>query len=85
MNNIINDNKATNNHYRPSTKLGEGNVFTSVCLFTGGYPWFQVLSRVGMPGPTSLPGVGGYVQGMGMCRRRVLAPRHGRRERVSRG
>ena len=30
-----------NDNYRPPTKLGEGNVFTGVCLFTGGgYPWY---------------------------------------------
>ena len=37
----------TNNHYRPPTKLWEGNVVTDVCLFTG---------KVGITGCRSLPG-----------------------------
>ena len=28
-----------------STKLWEGNVFIGVCLSTGWYPWYPVLSR----------------------------------------
>ena len=36
--------------YRPQTNFGQGNVFTGVCLFTGG-----------MPGPRSLLG-DGYVK-----------------------
>ena len=39
--------------YRPSMKLWEGNVFTGLCLFTGG-----------ISGSMSLPG--GYVHRMGM-------------------
>ena len=33
-------------HYPLQWKLQEGNVFTGVCLSTGGlgYPWYQVLS-----------------------------------------
>ena len=32
-------------YYRPPTKLGEGDVFTGMCLSRGGgYPWSQVLS-----------------------------------------
>ena len=30
--------------YRKATKLGKGNVFTGVYLFTGGYDWSQVPS-----------------------------------------
>ena len=40
------------------TNLGEGNIFTGVCHSVQG---------VGMPGPKSLPGVGGYA-----CPRNVL-------------
>ena len=56
--------------------LGEGNVFTGVCLFIrDGYPWYQIPSGVGMSGPFwggewvclgwVCPG-GGYVKGMCM-------------------
>ena len=50
-------------YYRPPTKLGEGNVFTGVCLFTWGrYVWYQV------------PSGGGWVceSGLGMCGGDVL-------------
>ena len=54
-----------NRHYRPQTKLQEVNVFTGVCLFTGGVvgifgPMFFL--GVGISGTRSFPG-GGYVQG----------------------
>ena len=57
--------------YPPPTKLREGNVFTSVCLSTGGeYLWSHVLSRrMGFSGPGFLAGGwSGYVQGLSMSR-----------------
>ena len=58
--------------------MREGNVFTSVCLFIGGgclslvpgnfRRWVimlgpRSLQGMGMPGPRSLPRVGGYTRG----------------------
>ena len=39
---------AENNNYRPQTKLGEGTVFTHVCLFTGSL-WMGGSLSVGSP------------------------------------
>ena len=72
--------------YHPEQKLGEGNVFIGVCLFTGGeYPDTRSLRVMGMPGPRSLVGVryvqgvdmsGGYVQrGGGISREGLVCPR----------
>ena len=52
-------------YYNPPMKLREGNVFTSVCLFTGGGSVcgpgpLQGMDGVGMPGPRVLSKVGGY-------------------------
>ena len=47
--------------------LGEGNVFTGVCLsIRGGYPWYQIPSGVGMSGP--FWGGGMSMSGVGMSR-----------------
>ena len=62
-------------HYYRPPKLGEGNVFTGVCLFTEGgwvslvpgpfwgYPWYKVHSMEGLC-PEGMY-EGGYVQGGG--------------------
>ena len=56
--------------YRPQKKLLGGNVFTCVCLFTGGwYPWSHVLSRVWV---SLVSGAAGYCPG---CEYSPL-PRH---------
>ena len=50
--------------YRPPTKMCEGNVFTSLCLFTRGcMPGLKppFLREGGMPGLGSLLGVGVYL------------------------
>ena len=58
-------------HYRPPTKLQEGNVFTDICLSTGGISGpmsFQGCGWVDISSPMSLLGVcpgGGYVLGGG--------------------
>ena len=69
----------SSSHYRPPTKLGEGNVFRGISLFKGGmgitrlrslprvgsgYPWYQVTSGVGISRRWIYP-EGGYVWGMG--------------------
>ena len=47
--------------------LGEGNVFTGVCLsIRDGYPWYQIPSGVGMSGP--FWGRGMSMSGVGMSR-----------------
>ena len=60
----------------PATKLREGHIFTSVCMFTG---------AVGMPGPMSLAGDGytrGVVYLLGGYTRGVGVPQVGMPERV---
>ena len=57
------------NNYVTPTKVKESNVFTGVCLSTGGISGpmsFQECGWVDISGPMSLPGVcpgGGYVRG----------------------
>ena len=42
-------------NYRRQMKLQKGNVFTGMCLFTGGMPGPRSLPvGMGMPGPRSL-------------------------------
>ena len=67
--------------FRPQTKLRQGNVFTGVCLFTGGGisgPWYQVPSGGWVSRRWVCPG-DGYVQGGWACPGGwVLTPRiHG--------
>ena len=48
----------TLNYYRPPTKLREGNIFTSICLFTGGgMRWVSLIIHV----PSGMVGTWGWV------------------------
>ena len=62
--------------YRLQTKLWEDNVFTGVCLPTGGRGWVSLapcpFRRVGISGTTALLGVG-----VGMSRWWVCMSREG--------